>query len=145
MPRVLLALATVALLAAATPGSSANGDGRFPGPAAPTTPAAPDTDLWQIRNIFRYADRTPVEARPGPSPPRPSLADPAEELEEGSRVRLVGLVKKGGRPVAALSIDGEVVVLAEGESSGGVTVIAVDGEAVSLRGPEGGEETLIIP
>jgi hypothetical protein len=147
MSRAPLALVTMALLAVAASGSGsgANEDDRSPGRAVPTKPAAPDIDLWRIRNIFRYADRTTVESHEGPTPGRPPLAEAAGEPEEESRVRLVGLMEKGGRPVVALAVDGEVVVLGEGESSGDVTVIAVADEAVSLRGPEGHEETLVLP
>jgi hypothetical protein len=149
MSRASLALATMALLAATASGSGsrsgANEDGPPPGRAAPAKPAAPDIDLWQIRNIFRYADRAAVGSHQGATPARPPIEETAEETEDEPRVRLVGLMKKGGRPVVALAIDGEVVVLGEGESSGGVTVIAVADEAVSLRGPEEKQETLLIP
>jgi hypothetical protein len=147
MSRLCLALAAVALLAAAASGarSGADDDGPSRRRATATTPAAPDIDLWEIRDIFRYADRTPVESRPGSSAMQPPIPDPTEVSEEESRARLVGLMRKGGRPVAALVIDGEVVVLGEGESSGGFTVIAVDAEAVSLWDPEGEAETLLVP
>jgi hypothetical protein len=57
----------------------------------------------------------------------------------------VGLVRKGGRQAAALSIDGEVVVLGEGDSSSGFTVLAVDDDSVTLRDPEGVDEVLSLP
>jgi hypothetical protein len=57
----------------------------------------------------------------------------------------VGLVERGERRAVALSIDGEVVVLGEGESVGGFTVLVVGDEAVTLRCPEGDEETLPLP
>jgi hypothetical protein len=47
--------------------------------------------------------------------------------------------------VAAVIIDGEVLLLAEGESALGFTVLDIREEAVRLRDPEGNEETLELP
>jgi hypothetical protein len=58
-------------------------------------------------------------------------------------VRLVGLLRRGGRLRAALAIVGETVVLAPGESSGGYSVVSIDeDEGVTLRGPDGSTVTL---
>lgn len=108
-------------------------------------PAAPDIDLWRVRNIFRYEDEARAHAGPAAVAARPSVIDPAEAPAPEPRTRLVGLVERGGRRAAALSIDGEVVVLGEGESVGGFTVLGVGDEAVTLRSPEGDEETLPLP
>jgi hypothetical protein len=108
-------------------------------------PAAPDIDLWRVRNIFRYGDEPRAFARPAPVAGHTSVIDPAEAPAPEPRTRLVGLVERGGRRAAALSIDGEVVVLGEGESVGGFTVLDVGDEAVTLRSPEGDEETLPLP
>ena len=107
-------------------------------------PAARDIDLWRVRNIFRYEDEARAHAGPA-AVARPSVIDPAEAPAPEPRTRLVGLVERGGRRAAALSIDGEVVVLEEGESVGGFTVLGVGDEAVTLRSPEGDEETLPLP
>jgi hypothetical protein len=55
-------------------------------------------------------------------------------------VRFVGVVARGGRPCAALVIEGEVVLLAPGESSAGYTLLGVDpDEGARLRTPAGAE------
>jgi hypothetical protein len=59
--------------------------------------------------------------------------------------RLVGLIRRGGRLVAAFAIDGEVVLGAAGEAVAGVTVVSVEAEAVRVRRSDGTEETLTLP
>jgi hypothetical protein len=148
MARLLLAFAAVALLVAGHSVTMAEEAASPTSTSAQTTrvaPAAPDIDLRRVRNIFRYGDAPRVADGPARTPDRPPVAGPAEVPAPESRTRLVGLVQRGGRRAAALSIDGEVVVLGEGDSSGGFTVAVVDDEAVTLRGPEGGEEILPLP
>ena len=146
MARVALALATFTLLVAGERGRWVGAEETGPSPdrSARVAPAPPDFDLERIRNIFRYGDgpRSEHSVRPAPAPA--SVTGPSE-ASSPPRTRLVGLVERRGRRAAALSIDGEVVVLGEGDSSGGFTVLAVADEAVSLRGPEGEEETLLLP
>ncbi len=122
-------------------------------PAAPSRaedttrvrPAPPDVDLRAIRDIFRYGDEPAVEshrlgerAAPEPAPGEIAPSPPA-------RVRIVGLVHRAGTPVAALAIDGEVVLLRKGETGSGFTVLGIRDEAVRLRDPEGDEMTLELP
>jgi hypothetical protein len=57
----------------------------------------------------------------------------------------VGVVRRDGRLCAALAIGGEVVLLAPGESAGGVTVLAVQEDGVRLRGPDGRDEVVALP
>jgi hypothetical protein len=108
-------------------------------------PAPPDVDLRTIRNIFRYGDEPGVPGRPveelEASEPAPSGASPPPP----ARVRIVGLVIRAGAPVAALAIDGEVILLREGESTLGFTVLGIRDEAIRLRDPEGNETTLDLP
>ena len=59
--------------------------------------------------------------------------------------RLVGLVRRAGRLVAALAADGEVELAGPGERAAGVTVLAVNEEGVRIRRPDGSEETLLLP
>ncbi len=101
------------------------------------------------RNVFEYA-----EARPAPTPaaaPRsvapPSVSPPAAVAEAVPEpVRLVGLVRRAGRPRAVLSILGEVVILGAGEESEGYRVMSVDEEAgVTVRAPDGSERTFSRP
>jgi hypothetical protein len=113
--------------------------------AAPARPAG--TASLPDRNVFDYAD-PPAATAPSPvrpvAPPAPSPS-PAVTEAVPEPVRLVGLVRRGGRPRAVLSILGEVVVLAAGEESEGYRVLSVDDETVRLRGPGGSEQTLARP
>lgn len=113
--------------------------------AARVRPAPPDADLLSIRDIFRYADQTGVEARAAPGE-APSRAAP-EDLPPvpTSRVRFIGLVRRAGSPTVVLAIDGEVVLLREGEASAGFTVVGIRDETVRLRDLEGHETTLEVP
>jgi hypothetical protein len=143
----LALLAVVALFAT-------RGTGRAVAPAptastqrSPSPPAVPPTlpavDIESVRDPFRYGDAPhgpapsarPVRATPPPAPTPPP--EPA--------YRLVGVVARDGRLCAALSIAGDVVLLAPGESSGGVTVLAVQEDGVRLRGPDGREEVVTQP
>lgn len=142
--RALLLLAALVVLVAGGPGTRAQEEARPETPAR-VAPAPPDVDLLGIRNIFRYADAPRVDRGPGPATTGPPAAEPAEASAPAPRAHLVGLVERAGRRAAALSVDGEVVVLGEGESAGGFTVLAVSDEAVRLRSPEGDEETLPLP
>ncbi len=150
MARTSLALAAALLLLAASPAARATEKSTLVEASAsrrPTVeaPAAPDIDLRRMRNIFRYGDEPHVHDGPPPGAARPSVIDPAETPAPESRARLVGLVERGDRREAALSIDGEVVVLGEGDSMAGFTVLVVGDEEVTLRTPEGDEETLPMP
>jgi hypothetical protein len=103
---------------------------RPPARAAVTVPAMPS------RNVFEFVDPPP------PPPPAPTLAPAPPEVAEPSpspepRVRLVGLVRRGGALRAALAVDGETVVVGAGEAAGGYRVIAVDEEGVRVRAPDG--------
>ena len=71
-------------------------------------------------------------APPVPAPPAPGP-------------RLVGLVRRSGRLVAALALDGEVVLAGPGESAAGVTVVSVGDESVRIRRGDGSESTLVLP
>ncbi|MCG6927643.1 MAG: hypothetical protein LJF30_20340 [Acidobacteria bacterium] len=145
-----ISLAVAVLLVAAGPAARAT---EKPTPAGTSesrrppgeAPAPPDIDLRRLRNIFRYGDEPHVNSGSAPVAARPSAIGTAETLIPESRTRLVGLVERGERRAAALSIDGEVVVLGAGESVAGFTVLVVGDEEVILRGPDGGEETLPLP
>ncbi|MGD8897854.1 MAG: hypothetical protein PVJ73_17635 [Acidobacteriota bacterium] len=146
--RAFVGAAALVLLASDGPGQSISEAGSAPPraqDAARTRPAPPDVDLLAIRNIFRYGDEPSVESR--------SMGETdAGELETGealppgpARVRVVGLVRRAGTPVAALAIDGEVVLLRTGETGAGLTVLGIGDEAIRLRDPEGNETTLELP
>ena len=119
------------------PGSSASS------PRVP--PSAADVDLLEIRNIFRYADEPGALGVLARRPGGGAVEATREAAPTPSRARLVGLVRRSGRLVAAIAIDGEVLLLGEGGAAGGFTVLGIGEETVRLRGPEGEEETLRMP
>lgn len=150
--RVLVAALGVVALAALALG---RGPARPPAPPgagrpAPATrieaaePAPPVVDPAGIRDLFRFADGplpaaleafAPRRAE-GESAPTPAPAGP----------RLVGLVRRAGRLVAALAVaDGEVALAGPGETAAGVTVLSVGEEGVRIRHADGTEETLVVP
>jgi hypothetical protein len=98
-----------------------------------------------LRDPFEYADerssRGPEEdARRVRDRPAISLPSPAPSPDP---VRLVGLVRKDGAVMAALSIEGQVEVVAVGDETAGYRVLAIDEDAgVRLRGPDGVDRTV---
>jgi hypothetical protein len=100
-------------------------------------------DFESVRDPFRYGD-SPQEAR-GAARPARVAPPPAPTPTPEPAYRLVGIVTRDGRLCAALSIAGDVVLLGPGESSGGVTVLAVQEDGVRLRGPDGREEVVTHP
>jgi hypothetical protein len=109
-------------------------------PMPATAPPAEPVPIVSVRDPFRYGDL------PAPPPPvrparvvAPALA-PTPTTEPA--YRLVGVVQRDGRLRAALSIGGEIVLLAPGETAGGVTVLAVQEDGVRLRGPDGRDEVI---
>jgi hypothetical protein len=59
----------------------------------------------------------------------------------------VGLVRRGDRVVAAFAApDGEVELAGPGDAAGGAfVVVAIVGDSVRVRRPDGTETTLILP
>jgi hypothetical protein len=47
--------------------------------------------------------------------------------------------------VAALDVDGEVVLAGPGEAVAGVTVLSIGEEGIRVRHADGREETLLLP
>jgi len=73
----------------------------------------------------------------------PSVGSSPSPAASANPLRLIGLVRRGGRLKAALSMFGETVVLGEGEESRGYKVLSVDEESgVRLKGPDGAELSL---
>ena len=141
--RSSVGLALAVLVGVAAAGGQ---DAQPPRPVDRVPPAPADSDLRKVRNIFRYADDPGPEADPRP---RDLLGTEAVGRVGGPpaepAARLVGLVHRGERLVAALVIDGQVMLMGEGESAGGFTVLAVSEEAVRLREPGGEESSLPLP
>lgn len=106
-------------------------------PTAPPTGAAATLD----RDPFRYLDSPEpaaleLETRPATSPSPAAQATPAP-------LRLVGLIRQGGRLQAALSIHGFAVTAAAGDVVEGYQVVSIDEDAgVLLRDVTGVEVTL---
>jgi hypothetical protein len=99
-------------------------------------------DPARIRDVFRFADEPP---RGTPSPAGSAAAAPEglpTPAPEGPR--LVGLVRRSGRLVAALAEGGDVVLAGPGEAAAGVTVLSVDDEGVRIRRADGREERLVL-
>jgi hypothetical protein len=118
-------------------------------PAAGVTRARPElprdelaVDPATIRDVFHFVDRPSAAVRPQGRGPVPALTRPAPLLEA---FRLVGLVRRQGRLLAAFAVDGDVVLAGPGETAGGVTVVDVGEDGVSIRRPDGAVERLVLP
>jgi hypothetical protein len=148
--RILLAALGVVALAALALGRgparrpATPADGRLAtAPRAEATPPAPRVvDPEGIRDLFHFADASAGPAE-GPARAQARAQDAAPDPAPGPR--LVGLVSRGGRMVAALAADGEVVLAGPGETAAGVTVLAVDDQGVRIRRADGSEERLELP
>lgn len=113
-------------------------------PPAAVIPRAPGpVDVPALRDVFRFADEEPRQAAAGPVSVRalPSLTPAPAPIGP----RLVGILRRSGRLVAALALDGEVELAGPGESAAGVTVTAVREDGVTIRRRDGGEATLQLP
>ena len=145
-----LALVSLAVALAVTRGGAPDGTTptarETPGAvSAPTVvPSPPPLALGGLRDIFRFADD-----RAGLASGRPRLAEdsppPPITVAPVLGPRLVGLVRRSGRLVAALALEGEVVLAGPGESAFGVTVVSVDDDAVHVRRRDGSESALVLP
>jgi hypothetical protein len=139
-----LALATAALLMAQRPrvpeaaAAASLGSGRSPRPAAAA--AATPVDPATIRDVFRFAERPLPASRSEPRPSAAPLPSPAPDLP-----KLVGLVRRQGRLLAAFSQGGEVVLAGPGDTAAGVTVVDVSEDGVRVRRKDGSEELLRVP
>jgi hypothetical protein len=150
--KLLGGLALVAIVAL----FATRGTGRAVAPAAtapahrPASPPAalpaglPPVEIDSVRDPFRYAD-SPAASAPSARPARVAPPPPAPTPTPEPPYRFVGVVTRDGRLCAALSIGGEVVLLAPGESFGGVTVLAVHDDGVRLRSPDGRDEVVAQP
>jgi hypothetical protein len=116
-------------------------------PAEPPRPVgeasqARSIDPAGIRDLFRFADDSRLEARGQPAAARVE-SEPAASPASGPR--LVGLVRRAGRLMAALSVDGEIELAGPGQSVGELTVLSVGEEGVRVRLADGRELTLALP
>ncbi len=104
--------------------------------------AEPAVDPATIRDVFRFAERPSAALRPPDRAPAPAVASPAPSPDP---VRLVGLVRRQGRLLAAFAVDGDVVLAGPGESAGGVAVLEVGEDGVRVRRRDGTEARLVLP
>jgi hypothetical protein len=141
----VVALAALALGRGPARRPAAPGAGRpAPPPRAEVVEPSPRVvDPEGIRDLFRFAGDALPAAHGGPS--GAPVDEAAVAAPSPSGPRLVGLVSRAGRLVAALAADGEVVLAGPGETAAGVTVLAVDGDGVRIRRADGSEETLVLP
>jgi hypothetical protein len=147
--RILAGAVAIVALAALALGRAPGRPHPTPSPARPPLGAeagskAPPprvVDPAGIRDVFHPADGPPW---PSEAPARDATAGVPEVDSPAPPPgpRLVGLVSRAGRVLAALSADGEVALAGPGETAAGVTVLAVDDEGVRIRRPDGSEETL---
>jgi hypothetical protein len=153
--RVALTVAALVVLAAAlirqtSPGASARpAEGRRPSPP-PRAEFTPGLVAPPARDVFRYTGSGDAEtaasargASVGAELVAPPALSPPPSAPKGPR--LIGLLRRGGVLLAALWVDGETLVVGEGGSAGGYTVVAVDDEGVTLRDAAGSTVTLSTP
>jgi hypothetical protein len=150
LPLAALAAATALLLTSRRAEAPAPGapPRAAPAPEARAAPmagmSAPDPGA--IRDVFRFAERglrptASGAARPA-SRPVPVVAGPAPAAEWP---RLVGLVRRQGRLLAAFATDGEVVLVGPGEEAAGVRLLELDEEGVLVRRRDGVTKLLTLP
>jgi hypothetical protein len=149
--RALLLLAALAAASAvlvarrggAPPATAAVSERRAAARAASPARPEPDVDPDTIRDVFRFVERAPAQAfRPLERPDPQALATATPPPEP---YRLVGLVRRHGKLLAAFSVAGDVVLAGPGETVGGATVVEVGEEAVRIRRPDGSETRLPLP
>jgi hypothetical protein len=130
--------------AAITPGPSSDRPRAASAGSASAVPGG--TVPGRLRNVFVYEVPAPESMAP-PVQPLPEVSVPPPlTLPPPSPVALVGFVRQGGAVRAAVSIRGQVTVLARDESADGYVVLAIDEDrGVTLRDPDGREITLAPP
>jgi hypothetical protein len=143
---VALVVAVAALVMAERP--------KPPGAPAPATTGASvqpapfalpsaSVDPASIRDVFRFAERP---ASPVPRfPPRPAAAAAPARAPASDLPKLVGLVRRQGRLLAAFAVEGDVVLAGPGDTAAGVTVLDVSEDGVRVRRKDGSEERLRVP
>lgn len=148
--RALLAALGVVALTALALGRAPSSPPKHPPVGAPGAAVAPAPELSTlpvdpagIRDVFRFADHPMPVAGPGRRPSASSGEEPPSPSSAG--LRLVGLLRRAGRLVAALAADGEVEIAGPGETAAGVTVLSVGEDGVRVRRADGREETLLLP
>ncbi len=116
-----------------------------PTPASGPVAAAPSANVRLARNIFEYAREPDSASLPIPAPATAVQLPTGATATTTPSVRLVGLVGSASGMSVALAIDGQVVVVAPGETDLGYRVLAIDRDVgVRISGPDG-ERVLPLP
>jgi hypothetical protein len=110
---------------------------------APEARSPEALDPGGVRDVFQYLDQPALESWDAGAMRDPAPATSPEPPPPS--VRLLGILWRGERPRAALSIDGELEVLGVGEASSGYVVLEVGADDVRLQTPEGAELRIHLP
>lgn len=117
-----------------------------PAPTPSPSAASPEAAPGRLRDVFAYDEPEPTQAVAQATPMAEMSVPPPLAPPPPNPAVLVGFVRMAGELRAAVSIRGEVTVLARDASAGGYTVLAIDEDrGVTLRGPDGAELTLTPP
>jgi len=139
----VVVLGTLALFALGQPDPAPHSSPSPESPARPSpTPAPADSDLTAIRDVFRFADEPTAPTRPSATTVDAAPAAAEAPPTSVSEPRLVGLVRRDGGLLAAIAVEGEIVLLGPGESDLGCTVVDVSEEGVVIRDGAGVETVL---
>jgi hypothetical protein len=151
---VALGVLGAVLLRQAAPGASARPSDvvEREAPVPPVARSMPPI-VAPARDIFSYAgDDDDEPAGPVTFVPRPAVLSAPPSLAEpvptapSDGPRLIGIVRQGGALRAALSLEGEVVIVRAGEKAGSYDVLAIDEEnGIRLQDPSGATVTLAPP
>jgi len=112
-----------------------------PAPPARQVPVPPLT-----RNPFEFAGRRVEQALTIAPASGVTRAEAPSPPPLPAPVRLAGFVRRGEGVKAVLIVEGDAVLLGQGESTGGYTLLSVDEtEGVRLTTPDGSEIGLPVP
>jgi hypothetical protein len=98
------------------------------------------------RNPFRFSVPKSVPPTFREHAPLPAAAAPIASAAPPPAMQLSGVAQTNGKRTAVISGDGQMYLVAEGDSvAGRYTVVKVDPEAVLLRDSSGVEQRLTLP
>jgi hypothetical protein len=139
----VVVLGTLAVFALGQPDPAPPSSPSPESPARPSpTPAPADSDLAAIRDVFRFGDEPTAPTRPPETTVGAAPAGAEAPPTSVSGPRLVGLVRREGGLLAAIAVEGEILLLGPGDSELGYTVVDVSEERVVIRDGAGAETVL---
>jgi hypothetical protein len=98
------------------------------------------------RNPFRFSAPKPPPRSSMPLDAPASLAPAMPAAPRPPALTLSGVAQKAGKRTAIISGDGQIYLVAEGDSVAGRFIVEkFDQEAVVLRDPDGSEHRLVLP